>query len=426
MALDTVVDKVHADELIAAYVARTPRSGAAYERFRKVLPGGDTRSVTYYPPYPVVVVRGEGARILDLDGNEYVDVLNNYTSLVHGHAAPAIVDAVETALKAGSAHGAPTEHLLALAELIVSRYPAAQLVRFTNSGTEAAMLALRLARHATGRRRFVMFEGGYHGTSPEFADPGPEVVRVPYNDVGALRAAVDESIAAVFAEPFLGSGGVVPATDGFLREVEQTAHSARALFVLDEVQSLRTAYAGVHTLLGLQPDLILMGKIIGGGFPVGALGGSTQLMGLTAADRPGGLKHSGTFNGNPVTTAAGLASMKLLDAPAIELLNQRADLLANRIEASGRARNLPVVVTRHGSIVQVHFSKSAPTAAAAVQREPASAVAALHTSLLLHGVFAAPRGMLNMSTALTDSDLNRVSAAYDSALADVARVLGLA
>ena len=423
MALDTVVDKVHADELIAAYVARTPRSGTAYERFRKVLPGGETRSVTYYPPYPVVVVGGEGARILDLDGNEYVDVLNNYTSLVHGHAAPAIVDAVETALKAGSAHGAPTEHLLALAESIVSRYPAAQLVRFTNSGTEAAMLALRLARHATGRRRFVMFEGGYHGTSPEFADPGPEVVRVPYNDVGALRAAVDELIAAVFAEPFLGSGGVVPAADGFLREIEQTAHSAGARFVLDEVQSLRTAYAGVHTLLGLRPDLILMGKIIGGGFPVGALGGSTQLMGMTAADRPGALKHSGTFNGNPVTTAAGLASMKLLDAAAIELLNQRADSLANRIEVSGRARHLPVVVTRHGSIVQVHFSKTPPTAAAAVRQEPASAVAALHTSLLLHGVFAAPRGMLNMSTALTDSDLDRVAAAYDSALADVARVL---
>lgn len=423
MVTDVNIDATHNDDLIKAYSQRTTRSEAAYRRLKAVLPGGETRSVTYYRPYPITVERGVGPRLFDIDGNEYVDVLNNYTSLVHGHAAAPIVEAVRKAVKSGSAHAAPTEQQLELAELLVGRFPAVQLVRFTNSGTEAALLALRITRRATGRRRLVMFDGGYHGTAPEFTDPDPDVVHVPYNDVESLRSVVDTSIAGIFVEPFLGSGGVIPATDEFLFAIQEIAHSVGAMFVLDEVQSLRTAYAGVHTLLGLRPDLLLMGKIIGGGYPVGAVGGRSDLMELTASSHPGALKHSGTFNGNPVTMAAGIASMKLLDASAIELLNTRAERLGRQIEAAGRTHDISLVATRHGSILQVHFSDVAPTDATWIQREPPAAIAALHTSLLLHGVFTAPRGMLNMSTALTDSDLERVVAAYDASLWDVSRIL---
>jgi glutamate-1-semialdehyde 2,1-aminomutase len=409
------------DEIVTAYRAATRRSEELVERFQQVLPGGETRSVTFYPPYPVVIARGAGARVWDLDGNSYLDVLNNYTSLVHGHAAGPLLEAALEALADGSAHPAPGMHQLALAEAISTRYPAAQLVRFTNSGTEAATLALRLARHVTGRRRMIMFDGGYHGTAPEFADESPDTVRVPFNDIEALRLALIEPVAAVFSEPFLGSGGVVPASPGFLDAAADAATQAGALFVLDEVQALRSAEHGVQASLRRLPDLVLMGKVIGGGFPVGALGGQRELMAMTAGNRPDALKHSGTFNGNPVTAAAGLASLRLLDAPAIASLNEAAADLASRIEAAGADAGVRIVVSRYGSIMHVHFRDGLPENAADVRAEPAPAAAALHLSLLVHGVYAAPRGMLNLSTALSSTDLEAVAGAYRAAIADVVR-----
>jgi glutamate-1-semialdehyde 2,1-aminomutase len=414
-----------ADDLAVAYSEKTRRSMELYGRLRLVLPGGETRAVTFYPPYPVAIERGEGPVLWDVDGNRYIDVLNNYTSLIHGHSAAAIVEAASAALREGTAHPAPSERQLALAELLVARFPAVDLVRFTNSGSEAASLALRIARWATGRRRFVVFGGAYHGTTAEFADDGPDVVRVPFNNPDGLRKVVDQSIAAVFAEPFLGSGGVIPAADGFLRVAQEVAQAAGALFVLDEVQSLRTSFGGVHGLLGLQPDLVMMGKIIGGGFPVGAVGGRTEVLALTAADRPDGLKHSGTFNGNPVTMAAGLASMRLLDSGTIDTLNARAAALADSIEGSGRSVGIPVTVTRYGSILHVHLSEAAPANAEETRGEPAAGIVALHRSLLVHGVYAAPRGMLNLSTVLTEAHLDQLASVYEIALEDTARVLDL-
>ena len=415
------VREAFVDDIVTAYRAATRGSEMAFERFRRVLPGGETRSVTFYRPYPLVLTEGAGPRLRDVDGRTYLDVLNNYTSLVHGHAAPRILTAVRDALKHGTAYPAPGMRQLALAEALIVRYPAVELVRFTNSGSEAAVLALRLARHATGRRRIVMFDGGYHGTSAEFADKSAETIRVPFNDLDALRSCLDETVAAVFVEPFLGSGGVVPAASGFLDKAAEAAQAAGALFVLDEVQSLRCAEHGVQASLKRAPDLVLMGKIIGGGFPVGALGGRRDLMELTAADRPNGLKHSGTFNGNPVTAAAGLASPSLLDADAIDSLNVAAQKLASTIEAAGDDAGLPVMVSRFGSIMHVHFRKAQPTTSADVRAEPAEAVTALHLALLVQGIYAAPRGMLNLSTALSSTELEVVAGAYREAFAAVAK-----
>jgi glutamate-1-semialdehyde 2,1-aminomutase len=370
----------------------------------------------------VAIEVGEGSRIVDLDGNEYVDVLNNYTTLVHGHAYPPVVDAIQQAAERGTVFPAPHAALAALAELLVARYPAVELVRFTNSGTEAAMLAARLARHATGRRAIVTFIGAYHGTAPDFADESPTTIRLPYNDGEAIRTALDDSVAAVFVEPFLGSGGVIPAEPEFLRAVQDSAQRMGAVFVLDEVQALRTAMAGAHSSLGLKPDLILMGKIIGGGLPVGALGGSTRLMGLTAADAPNALIHSGTFNGNVVTATAGVAAMTHLTEDRIERLNENAHWLSAEIEQAGRRMGLPVSVTRFGSIMQVHLTHHAPPAGSA--GEASSFTAQLHLALLLEGVYAAPRGMLNLSTVTTQEDLSRVSDAYAGALARLEQARG--
>jgi glutamate-1-semialdehyde 2,1-aminomutase len=402
-------------DLIRQYEARTARSRDYHEQACGYLPGGETRSITHYEPYPVVLAEGHGALIGDVDGNEYVDVLNNYTALVHGHAFPPVVEAVRAALPGGTVFPAPHAHQLALARTLCERFPAAERVRFTNSGTEAALLALRIARAATGRRRVVMFSGGYHGGVPELVDGGAETVRVPYNDADHAAAAIDSSIAAVFAEPFLGTGGVIPASREFLRQVQESARAAGSVFVLDEVQALRNAFHGTHASLGLEPDLVLMGKIIGGGFPVGAVGGRASLMDLTSAARPGSLSCSGTFNGNVITTTAGSAALAALHEPAIRMLNERAGALAERIgDAAGRA-GIPVSVTRAGSILHVHLLDSAPETASAAAVVPAGWASALHLALLLEGVYAAPRGMLNVSTALDDGLAARITAGYAAA-----------
>jgi glutamate-1-semialdehyde 2,1-aminomutase len=389
--------------VLEEYLAQTPRSRSMHEQLSRVLPGGETRHVTHYLPYPVAVGTGSGGRVVDVDGNEYLDVLNNYTSLVHGHSFGPVTEAIAGQAACGTVFPAPHRAQLELAELLVERFPAVELVRFTNSGTEAAMLAARIARRATGRTVVVAFEGGYHGSAPEFLGEVLGVRRVPLGDEQALVEAVDDTCAAVFVEPFLGSGGVIPAPEGFLSAVSAVCRARGAIFVLDEVQSLRNAVTGSHGEQGLSPDLVLMGKVIGGGLPIGAVGGSADLLCLTAASRAGSLAHSGTFNGNAVACAAGVVALRHLDETAIATLNERAALIATGIQRVGRLAGCPVSVTRAGSIMHVHLP--AP-------RRPAE----LHLALLVEGVYAAPRGMLNLSTALDPEDCADLIDGYGRAL----------
>ena len=374
-----------------------------------------------YDPYPVALMAGAGSRVRDLDGNEYLDLLNNYTSLVHGHSHPQITAAVREALPGGTVFPAPHPAQGHLAERLAARFPSVELVRFTNSGSEAAVLAARLARHVTGRQRIVLFSGGYHGTGERFADPSDTVTRLQYNDEAAVRAAVDESIGAVFVEPFLGSGGVVPAHEDFLRAIQASARKAGALFVLDEIQGLRNHYHGTHAALGLSPDLILMGKIIGGGLPVGAVGGRADLLGQLSSWAPRQLAHSGTFNGNVLSMVAGAVSIDLLTAEAVARLDQVAARLQGDITHAGKLAGLDVTVTRAGSVMHVHFLNAAPANYEATERADRRAAALLHLALLNCGVYTAPRGMLNMSTVLSDADVAAAADAYAEAFAAVAR-----
>ena len=414
--------------LTREYTARNPRSGERYAQFCRYLPGGETRSVAHYDPYPVVLVEGDGAVVRDLDGNEYLDVLNNYTALVHGHAFAPVVEAVEAVLPQGTVFPAPHLAQLELAHYLVNRYPAVEMVRFTNSGTEAALLALRIARKATARRKVVIFDGAYHGSIPEFVDNGADTVRLPYNEFGSARAtsAIDDSIAAVFVEPFLGSGGVIPGQPDFLRWLQNRANQVGGLVVLDEVQGLRNAPHGMHASLDLQPDLLLMGKIIGGGFPVGAVGGRKSLLEITRAGRAEGISHSGTFNGNVITMTAGIESLKALDETAISRINQNAGHLAEKIRTAASNEGVPCSVTRVGSIVQVHLDRRPPDSAGAVRAIPADWMSALHLALMLEGIYAAPRGMFNVSTALTDDQSASIVAAYAAAFGRIRSLIQIA
>jgi len=399
-------------DLVRAYTERTPGSAAAFSAAQRVLPGGETRAVTSYPPYPVIITEGHGARLTDADGHVYLDLVNNYTAMVHGSAFGPAVEAVADLLPQGYAFASPHPYQVALAELISARVPSVRRVRFTNSGTEAALLAARIAARATGRRRLLLFDGAYHGSASLFLPGSPDVARVPWNDLAAVSALfgrVDHDIAAVFAEPFLGAGGVRPAEPGFLAAVAGLAASHGVLFVLDEVQGLRNGVGGEQGRLGLTPDLTLLGKIIGGGFPIGAVGGRADLLELTvAAMTPGYVTHAGTFNGHLAAMAAGLMTLRYLDEAAITRLNSAAAGLDARIVTGATAAGVAAEVTRAGSIMNVHLG------------DPGQ-VADLHIALLLNGVYTTPRGMINLSTALSPGDLDDIAAAYAIAFTQVRR-----
>ena len=274
-----------------------------------MLPGGETRAVTSYPPYPVIITEGHGARLTDVDGHVYLDLVNNYTAMVHGSAFAPVTEAVAELLPQGFAFASPHPYQVALAELLAARVASVQRVRFTNSGTEAALLAARIVVRATGRRRLLMFDGAYHGSATLFLPGSPGVVRAPWNDLDAVTALLGRPITTSRpCSPSRSSsaGGVRPAAPGFLAAVAGLARDHDVLFVLDEVQGLRNGSGGEQGRLGLTPDLTLLGKIIGGGFPIGAVGGRADLLELTvAAMTPGYVTHAGTFNGHLAAAVAG-------------------------------------------------------------------------------------------------------------------------
>lgn len=402
--------------LMKEFEARTPRSRQVADRARRVLPGGETRSITFYPPYPASITKAAGAVVTDVDGNRYLDILNNYTALVHGHAFPPVVEAARAAASEGIVYPAPHEAQLDLAEHLITRHPVAEQIRFTNSGTEATLLAMRTAQAVTGRDRFILFEGGYHGSAPLITGPHAQVTRVPFNDADAVEEVLDDAIAAVLIEPCLGVGGVIAAEPAFIQALSDMSHKVGALLIVDEVQTLRASYGGAAELYGVDADLVVMGKLIGGGYPTGAVGGRASHLRVLDQAMPGAIKHSGTFNGHLVSARAGLVALDHLTPPAIDRMNASAEKLANRVEASARARGVPVIVTRFGSMLHVHLQDHEPTNAGQVAPDP-TAVSALHLALLLEGVFAAPRGLVSLSTVLTDDQLDSVAVGYERAFA---------
>jgi glutamate-1-semialdehyde 2,1-aminomutase len=378
----------------------------------RVMPAGNTRTTTYYPPFPVAIERGEGYRLWDADGNEYIDLLSNYTALVHGHGAPAIVAAVDAAIRSGSAHPAPLRLQAELAERICARVPAIEKVRFANSGTEAVMVAVRAARAITGRDRVVKAIGGYHGSweqvalgssededieaSEVAAEPGvpAPVARMlssaRYNDIPHLEAtmaAVGHDVAAILLEPVLGHA-VEPATEPYLRRASELAREYGAMLILDEVITLRLHEGGVQTQMGIVPDLTTLGKVIGGGLPVAAVGGRDDVMAIFDPRTEPFIEHHGTFNGNTLGMAAGCASLDLLTQAEINRINALGDRLAAGLRQQLAATDLEVMLTQAGSLLNL---RGAPTV-----------VSQLHRAALEEGLYIAPRGMLCISTPMDE------------------------
>jgi glutamate-1-semialdehyde 2,1-aminomutase len=415
------------------YGFETNRSRELSDRLQRSLPGGDTRSITYYPPYPIGIARGSGHRIWDIDGNQYIDLLNNYTALVHGHAHPRIVEAITRQAPLGTAFPAPTELQAELAERISGRFDSIDRVRFTNSGSEGDIMALRAARAFTGREEIVKADGGYHGLweqvpmswSVQHGSVGdsqigeaeevwdlavPKAVQalvhmVDYNDGDQLESVMrarGESVAAVILEPVLGEG-VIPGDPSYFARARELCDRCGALLIIDEVVTARLDTGGYQAILGVRPDLTVLGKIIGGGLPVGGFGGRADVMDIFNPRQPGGLSHAGTFNGNPLTTAAGCASLDLLTPSEIERINQLGDRLASGLREALAASGIEGQVTSCGSLVHIHFDSGEELRSFRDVNLHSSTLLRLHAAALEEGVYIAPRGSLNTSTAMDEA-----------------------
>ncbi|MCH8848142.1 MAG: aspartate aminotransferase family protein [Chloroflexi bacterium] len=372
------------DEVLR-YEQQTPRSRAAWQEARKYLPGGDTRTSVFWPPYPLFFTHGEGARIWDEDGVARVDFINNFTSLPHGHADPSVSRAIREQAARGTSFGGGNEHQVRLARMLCERVPSIELVRFANSGTEATLNCLRAARAFTGRDKIAKAEGGYHGThdavsvsvkmGPDLmGDPRrPEAVAstagvpqsavretvvLPFNDTVAARRILEEhagELAAVIVEPMLGSAGMIPAEPAYLAMLREVCSDHGMLLIFDEVVSLRVGPGGAQARYGITPDLTAMGKMIGGGLPVGGFGGRADVMELFDPTKGPVVSQAGTFTGNPLTMAAGIATLEKLTPEIHARQESLRDRLAQGISDVAGEFDVPVRVTGMGPFYGMHF-----------------------------------------------------------------------
>lgn len=438
------------ENAVKRYITRTKKSAQAFDEADKYIAGGETRSVSMYHPYPLTIERANGCNFVDLDGNEYIDFINNYTSLLHGHAHPVITKAICEAASKGTAAPVGIAEQTQLAKIICSRVPSCQTVRFCNSGTEATMFAVRAARAYTGKDGIVKIIGGYHGTTDQFEyscsvgadqaditpdylaipdtkgiskNAGKDVFAVPYNNLLEMEKCVKQNsdkIAAIIVEPFLGAGGVIPATKEYLEGLRIIADKYNVLLIFDEVQALRLSTGGAQKKYNVIPDITAMGKIIGGGLPVGAFGGKKEIMEVFDTRGSVHLAASGTFNGNRVTMAAGIASLSLYDEECAQKLEENSKYFQEKLDSAFKKIGVKGCTTRAGSILNVHFASVPPTEyKESLVKGNKTVLKLFHLLLLEKGVFAAPRGMFVLSTVMKKEDLDKTVIAFESVLSEI-------
>jgi glutamate-1-semialdehyde 2,1-aminomutase len=394
------------------FASRRPLTAALHDRAQTYLPGGNTRSVLYHRPFPLRIARAWDAIVEDADGHQYVDLLGEYSAGLYGHSNQIVIDAMIDALREGVSRGAHTRYEVDLAAAVCERFASIERVRFTNSGTEANLMALSAARAYTGRDRIMAFRGGYHGglltftTGPSPVNAPYDVVLAEYNDAaaGRLVRAHAGTLACVLVEPMLGSGGCVPGDPEFLHGLREATRAAGALLIFDEVMTSRTGAGGLQARLGIRPDLTTLGKYIGGGSSFGAFGGRADVMEQFDPSRPGALPHAGTFNNNVASMAAGHAGLTMVYTPEIaEWHTARGDELREELNRVFDAALAPFQATGVGSLLAVHASGEGD------QR----LLELLFLDLLDHGYYIAPRGYMALSLALSSDQLAAFVAAVE-------------
>ena len=434
------------------YRAKTPGSARLDQEARGYLPGGDTRTTVYFGPYPVYMERGEGCRLFDHDGNQYLDFQNNYTSLIHGHAHPATTEAGRAEMLKGTIYGAPTQIQVTHAARLRGRIPGLERVRYCNSGTEATMMALRAARAFSGRELVVKMDGGYHGSHdqaevnliPDLESDGPPrphvergvpactlegVLISPFNDLEALEgilAAHRDRVAALIVEPVMGAAGLINPEPGYLQGLRELTQRYGVLLILDEIITFRLHPGGVQTREGIVPDLTTLGKIIGGGLPVGAFGGRAEVMAVFDPASPRALGHGGTFNGNGITLAAGLATLEAYDQAACDRLNGLGERCRQGFEKALASQGIKAALSGQGSLLALHWGEGEPVNARGAvlgARAHAPLYQLLHLSLVNRGIHTAARGMYVLSTAMGEGDVDRAVEAFGESLGTLRPVI---
>ncbi len=418
---------------VERYRTRHPASARQLDQAAEVLPGGNTRSVLFQSPFPLVMVRGEACWLWDADGHRLLDALGEFTAGLYGHSAAPIRSAIVAALDGGIGLSSHTLREVELARELSTRFTSMELLRFTNSGTEANLLALATAIAHTGRHKVLVFEGAYHGGVLAFGGTAGAVnvphqwLLAPYNDLEAVQAQVARDgadLAAILVEPMLGSGGCIPGAAEFLHGLRRLADDSGALLIFDEVMTSRLALGGRQSLLGVRPDLTTLGKYFGGGLSFGAFGGRRDIMQRFDPRRADALGHAGTFNNNVLSMAAGLAGLRELWTPAaVEPLNRRGDRLRERCNALFAARGLDLQATGLGSLMTLHPTRRTLRSAADLAGCDGRVRDLLYFALLERGVFIARRGMTALSLPFGDAEAETFVAALDDALAAHADVL---
>ncbi len=395
------------------------------------MPGGNTRTTSFHPPYPVVIERGDGPWLWDVDGRRYVDLFCNGLSLIHGNNFGPAREAIQSAMQRGMAWTGASHAQIAFAELLCERIAALEWLRFTNSGSEAGMLAVKAARRITGRPFIVKSIGAYHGSYPDLeaglygvGDLEGRALVASFNDFASYERVMAQhgrEVAAIIIEPVLVTGRVAAPEPGFLPALESLAHRHGALTILDDCLMLRLAVGGSAEKFGLAPDIVVLGKFLGGGTPVGAFGGSRALMRIFDPTQPGPVFHGGSFNGNPVGCAAGQVTLRHLSAERIAAMD--AATLGIRTALARRAGDLglDVIVTGIGSVAGIAFA--ADTKRHEDDPSALGLASLFHLAALSEGVMLGPGGILAVSTAHDDAAVAHAIAGLSAALESMAELL---
>jgi glutamate-1-semialdehyde 2,1-aminomutase len=414
------------------YRRDTPSSAALMNKAAAVMPGGNTRTASFYPPYPVVIERGDGPWLWDVDNRRYVDLFCNGLSLIHGnHYAPAR-EAIQSVMQRGTAWAGASREQIVFAELLQERIKAIELLRFTNSGSEACMMAVKTARHMTGRPYILKSVGAYHGSYPDLeaglyghGNFEGRALAASFNDLGSFERVMAQhgsQVAAIVIEPVLVTGRVVPPAPGFLQDMQALARRHGALCILDDCLMLRLAVGGSAEKFDLQPDLIVLGKFLGGGTALGAFGGSRDTMRVFDPTRPGAVFHGGSFNGNPLGCAAGLVTLRDLSAERIAAMDAACHRMRSALARRAEELGLDVILTGIGSVAGIAFS--------ADPKRHEDDLSALGVASLFHlacaneGVLIGPGGILSVSTAHDDAAMSYAIAGLSAALEKIAELMG--
>jgi len=420
-----------------AYREKFPVSKAHHEQLINYIPGGSTRSLSYFKPYPIHIDYGQGAYVYTHEGHKLFDTTNAYGAIVHGHGDPDIVKAVSQGIAKGSQYSTPTNGQYKLAKLLCERIPGFDKVRFVNSGTEATLFALRTARAYTGKDKILKMTGGFHGTHDCVAASTKknvitagipkgmtqDVLEVPFNDFHALETVVKENagqLAAVIMEPFLGAGGVVLPKPGYLAHARKVTLDNNVLLIFDEIFSYRVHTGGCQALYGVTPDLTTVGKVVGGGLPIGVFGGKKEIMNIYChenTDKP--LYHSGTFNGYETVMQAGFAALSKYDEAAVTQINRLGDQLQKGLLKSFKANGLKIQSNQIGSLLNLHFVNEPITTAEQVLTSEEQLHTLMHLSLLNKGIFTIPRGLFILSTIMTQKEIDHLIDNIDETLKEL-------